>query len=64
MEKEKWITDNEYYFLLASLIETVDKRANTASVYGAFLKQLKDGTNAICVKTGRVNNEWPRTPSF
>jgi adenine-specific DNA-methyltransferase len=40
-KKEKLITDNEYYFLLASLIETIDKRANTASVYGAFLKQLK-----------------------
>lgn len=46
MEIEKWkkdklITDNEYYFLLATLIETIDKRANTASVYGAFLKHLK-----------------------
>ncbi|MEK7564797.1 MAG: DNA adenine methylase [Patescibacteria group bacterium] len=40
-KKEKFITDNEYYFLLATLIETIDKRANTASVYGAFLKQLK-----------------------
>ena len=40
-KNEKLITDNEYYFLLATLLETVDKRANTASVYGAFLKQLK-----------------------
>ncbi len=43
---EEWkskgkITDDEYYFLLASLIESIDKVANTASVYGAFLKQLK-----------------------
>ena len=35
------ITDGEYYFLLATLLETIDKRANTASVYGAFLKELK-----------------------
>ncbi|AFM03237.1 adenine-specific DNA methylase [Bernardetia litoralis DSM 6794] len=35
------ITDSEYYFLLASLLESADKVANTASVYGAFLKQLK-----------------------
>ena len=35
------ITENEYYFLLASLIESADKSANTASVYGAFLKKLK-----------------------
>jgi adenine-specific DNA-methyltransferase len=46
IEIEKWkndkqITNNEFYFLLASLLETVDKRANTASVYGAFLKSLK-----------------------
>ena len=40
-KNEKLITDNEYYFLLATLLETIDKRANTASVYGAFLKQLK-----------------------
>ncbi len=32
---------NLYYFLLASLIESADKVANTASVYGAFLKHLK-----------------------
>ena len=35
------ITDNLYYFLLASLLECADKLANTASVYGAFLKHLK-----------------------
>ena len=35
------ITDDEYYFLLSSLLESADKVANTASVYGAFLKQLK-----------------------
>jgi adenine-specific DNA-methyltransferase len=35
------ISDELYYFLLASLIESADKVANTASVYGAFLKNLK-----------------------
>lgn len=35
------INEDEYYFLLASLIESIDKVANTASVYGAFLKKLK-----------------------
>lgn len=35
------ITENEYFFLLASLINSIDKYANTASVYGAFLKKLK-----------------------
>jgi adenine-specific DNA-methyltransferase len=40
-KKEKLISDDEYYFLVASLIESTDKYANTASVYGAFLKKLK-----------------------
>lgn len=35
------ITDNEYCFLLGSLINSIDKYANTASVYGAYLKQFK-----------------------
>lgn len=35
------INDNLYYFLLASLLESADKVANTASVYGAYLKHLK-----------------------
>jgi len=43
---ENWRTDSlinedEYFFLLASLIESVDKKANTTSVYGAFLKNIK-----------------------
>jgi len=43
---EEWknnnkINDDEYFFLLASLIEAIDKVANTASVYGAFLKKIK-----------------------
>ncbi len=43
---EEWknkgvITEDLYFFLLASLLESADKVANTASVYGAFLKKLK-----------------------
>jgi len=42
IEIEKFKNDKDlYYFLLASLIESADKVANTASVYGAFLKKLK-----------------------
>jgi len=42
MEIEKFKDDEDlYYFLLASLIESADKVANTASVYGAFLKKIK-----------------------
>ncbi|MBR1485677.1 MAG: DNA adenine methylase, partial [Synergistaceae bacterium] len=35
------IDDGLYYFFLASLINSIDKYANTASVYGAFLKHMK-----------------------
>ncbi len=43
---EEWkvndfVSQSEYFFLLTSLLESADKVANTASVYGAFLKQLK-----------------------
>ena len=43
---ERWreegrIDEDQYFFLLASLIESADKVANTASVYGAYLKHLK-----------------------
>lgn len=41
-KKAELINADEYYFLLASLLESIDKHANTASVYGAFLKKLKN----------------------
>lgn len=40
-KNKKIINSGEYFFLLASLLENADKVANTASVYGAFLKHLK-----------------------
>ncbi|MGE5707715.1 MAG: DNA adenine methylase [Bacteroidota bacterium] len=36
-----WINGREHAILLASLIESMDQVANTASIYGAFLKRLK-----------------------
>ena len=53
---EKWkaakeINDNLFYFLLASLIESIDKVANTASVYGAFLKKFKNIFHILLVST-------------
>lgn len=43
---EEWKNNNEisdgmYYFLLCSLLECADRVANTASIYGAYLKKLK-----------------------
>ncbi len=40
-KEENKINEDEYFFLLATLLEAIDKCANTASVYGAFLKKLK-----------------------
>ncbi|SRX52649.1 DNA adenine methylase [Aequorivita sp. CIP111184] len=40
-KKSSKITQDEYFFLLASLLESADKVANTASVYGAYLKHIK-----------------------
>ena len=43
---EEWknvrrINENQYFFLLTTLLENADAVANTASVYGAYLKHLK-----------------------
>lgn len=35
------INDHLYFYYLASLVNSIDKYANTASVYGAFLKHIK-----------------------
>ena len=35
------ISEDQYFFLLSSLLESADKVANTASVYGAYLKHIK-----------------------
>jgi adenine-specific DNA-methyltransferase len=37
----KSITQGEFYFLLASLLVSIDKVANTSCVYGAYLKEFK-----------------------
>lgn len=37
----KKISEMEFFILLASLLDAIDRVANTASVYGAFLKHFK-----------------------
>ena len=39
--KNKEIDKHQYNYFLASLINSIDKYANTVSIYGAFLKSLK-----------------------
>jgi adenine-specific DNA-methyltransferase len=38
---EQVITEQEYFYVLCSLLEAIDQVANTASVYGAYLKKFK-----------------------
>ncbi|GLH58226.1 DNA adenine methylase [Helicobacter ailurogastricus] len=45
------ISQAEYYFLLTSLLEVADKVANTACVYGAFLKKLKKSAQQDLILT-------------
>lgn len=60
------INDNIYYYYLASLVNSIDKYANTASVYGAFLKHIKKSAQkefqlellpVIAGNVGKVYNE-------
>ncbi|MFT6113076.1 MAG: adenine-specific DNA-methyltransferase [Bacteroidia bacterium] len=43
---EEDIEDDVYFYLLATLLESADKVANTASVYGAYLKHIKKTASA------------------
>ena len=60
------ISDNLYFYYLSSLINSIDKYANTASVYGAFLKHIKKSAQKsfqlellpiISGRVGEVYNE-------
>jgi len=54
-KKRKLISNDEYYFLIATLIKSIDKYANTASVYGAFLKKLKKtAQNSLILKPAEL----------
>ena len=62
----KDIDDSVYYYFLASLVNSIDKYANTASVYGAFLKHIKKSAQkdfklellpVISGKKGKVYNK-------
>lgn len=45
------ISEDQYFFLLASLLESADKVANIASVYGAYLKKIKPiAAKTMCIK--------------
>ncbi len=41
LRDKKSVSELEYYFLMASIIESADRSANIACVYGSYLKQIK-----------------------
>lgn len=54
-KEQNLISDDEYYFLITILVESIDKYANTASVYGAFLKKLKKtAQNSLVLKPAEL----------
>jgi len=61
LKKDGEIDEDSYFFLLASLIESSDKVANTASVYGAFLKHLKKTAQKEFVLEGAYFEETKNT---
>jgi adenine-specific DNA-methyltransferase len=50
LKNQDEIDESEYYFLLASLLVSMDKVANTSCVYGAYLKEYKKSSlKNLCV---------------
>jgi adenine-specific DNA-methyltransferase len=55
-KNNKKINEDCYYYLLASLLEAADKIANTTSVYGAYLKEIKKSAKKpIILKHSDIN---------
>lgn len=53
------INEKTYYYYLGSLINSIDKVANTASVYGAFLKKIKAAASKPLLLEPLKFNEGP-----
>jgi len=59
------ISQDQYYFLLASLLESADKVANTASVYGAYLKKIKKtAQNKLIIKAANFTESKTKHEVF
>lgn len=58
------ITEDQYFFLLASLLESADRVANTASVYGAYLKHIKkSAAKPLIIKPADISKDLFSNPS-
>jgi adenine-specific DNA-methyltransferase len=55
--EQRIITEEEYFYVLCSLLEAIDQVANTASVYGAYLKKFKpSATRPLRLKPLELHN--------
>ncbi len=53
-------TEQEYFYILCALLEAIDQVANTASVYGAYLKKFKaSATKPLRLKPLELINHVP-----
>jgi len=55
------ISEDQYFFLLTSLLEGADKVANTASVYGAYLKHIKASAAKTMILKPAIFHETKNT---
>lgn len=56
----KTIDESTYFYLLCALLESVDEIANTASVYGAYLKRIKrSASRPFLLKECLIENTVP-----
>ncbi|APX73276.1 Dam family site-specific DNA-(adenine-N6)-methyltransferase [Companilactobacillus allii] len=68
---QKWldnndITSNEYFYLLASLIEAVPFVSNTTGTYGAYLKNFNDkrATKPLKLEPMKIHNNKQQNRAF
>ena len=65
MLKQNDITLDEHKFLVASLLQAMDETANTACVYGAYLKEFKKtAMKRIVLKPVHMNASNPKNKVF
>lgn len=64
MLKNNKISEDEYFFYLGSLVNSIDKYANTASVYGAFLKHVKKSAAKTFILEPLKIVDGPRGQAF
>lgn len=61
--EEGLVTREEFYVLLAALIDAADAAANTTGVYGAYLKEFGGAPSALLeVRLPRINIQSPTRP--